>query len=76
MVTVFTKFDAQIVQEFTKLDDAMDSTIKWQIARKNAENTFQQVYLPKIFNTRHPPKAYVQLEGKDEEKMFVKMTMV
>ncbi len=76
VVTIFTKFDAQIVQEFAKLDDAMDSAIKWQTARKNAENTFQKVYLPKVFSTRHPPEAYVQLEGKDKENTFVKINVV
>lgn len=73
VITIFTKFDAQIVKEFTKLDDVTDSTIaKWQTARKNAEITFQQVYLPKVLTTRHPPKDYVQLEGKDEENMLLK----
>ena len=43
LVAVFTKFDAQIIQECGKLDDTED---KWDKARKNAEIAFQNVYLP------------------------------
>ena len=60
LVAVFTKFDAQIIQECGKLDDTED---KWDKARKNAEIAFQNVYLPKIFDTKYPPKGYVCLEG-------------
>ena len=60
LVVVFTKFDAQIIQECGKLDDTED---KWDKARQNAEITFQNVYLPKVFGTKYPPKAYVHLEG-------------
>ena len=43
----------------------MDDVVKWEKARENAETTFQRVYLPKVFGTNHPPKAYVCLGGKD-----------
>ena len=64
LVVVFTKFDGQIIQEFGKLDD-MDNAVKWDEARVNAEITFQQIYLPKVFGTNYPPKAYVCLGGGD-----------
>jgi len=62
LVAVFTKFDAQIIQECGKLDDTED---KWDKARKNAEIAFQNVYLPKVFDTKYPPKGYVCLEDMD-----------
>ena len=68
-MTVFTKFDGQIIQEFGKLHDT-DDDVKWDKARENAENTFQTVYLPKVMNTEHPPKAHVQLEGENDEHSF------
>jgi hypothetical protein len=64
LVVVFTKFDGLIIQESGKLDD-MDDVVKWDKAKKNAEITFQRVYLPKVLNTAHPPKAYVCLGGGD-----------
>ena len=64
LVVVFTKFDGQIIQESGKLDD-MDDAVKWDKARENAEITFQRVYLPKVFGTNYPPKAYVCLGGGD-----------
>ena len=64
LVVVFTKFDAQIIQESRKLDDMVDA-VKWGKAKENAEITFQRVYLPKVFGTDHPPKAYVCLGGGD-----------
>ena len=64
LVVVFTKFDGQIIQESGKLDD-MDDAVKWDKAKENAEITFQRVYLPKVFETNHPPKAYVCLGGGD-----------
>ena len=64
LVVVFTKFDGQIIQESGKLDD-MDDAVKWDKARVNAEITFQKVYLPKVFGTNYPPKAYVCLGGGD-----------
>ena len=63
LVVVFTKFDGQIIQESGKLDD-MDEAVKWDKARFNAEITFQRVYLPQVFGTNYPPKAYVCLEGE------------
>ena len=56
-----------MIQEYGKLDNIVDDKVKWNRARKNAEVSFQRVYLPKIFNTEHPPKAYVQLEGESGE---------
>ena len=66
-MVVFTKFDGQIIQESGKLDnvDGMDDAAKWDKARVNAEITFQSVYLPKVFDTNYPPKAYVCLGGGD-----------
>ena len=64
LVVVFTKFDAQIIQESRKLDDMVDA-VKWGKAKENAEITFQRVYLPKVFETNWPPKAYVCLGGGD-----------
>jgi len=65
LVVAFTKFDGQIIQECGSLDDIEDDGVKWDMARKNAEITFQRVYLPKIFDTNHPPRAYVRLEDMD-----------
>ena len=63
-MVVFTKFDGQIIEESLKLDDHdMDDAVKWNKARVNAEITFQRVYLPKVFQTNYPPKAYVCLGG-------------
>ena len=64
LVVIFTKFDGQIIEEFCKLND-MDNAVKWDKARVNAEITFQRVYLPKVFGTNYPPKAYVCLGGGD-----------
>ena len=64
LVAVFTKFDAQIIQESGKLDD-LDDAVEWDKAKVNAEITFQQVYLPKVLGTNYPPKAYVCLRGGD-----------
>ena len=76
LVVVFTKFDGQMIQEYGKLDNIVDDEVKWNRARKNAENSFQRVYLPKIFNTEHPPKAYVQLEGEHgKHSLFQKEPM-
>ena len=67
-MVVFTKFDGQIVQEYGKLHDIHNDEDKWNMARKKAENTFQTAYLAKFLNTEHPPKAYVQLEGRSDEQ--------
>ena len=63
-MVIFTKFDAQIVQEYVKLNNLENHQDKWAKARENADNTFQSVYLEKVFNTEYPPKCYVQLEGE------------
>jgi len=65
LVVIFTKFDGQIIQESTQLNEAED---KWEKARENADKTFQGVYLPKVLSTRYPPKAYVRLEGGNLHK--------
>ncbi len=67
LVVVFTKFDGQIIQESGNLYDIEDDRAKWDMARKNAEITFQKTYLPKVMNTQYPPKAYVRLKGEDED---------
>ncbi|KAF8332452.1 hypothetical protein F5887DRAFT_1174475 [Amanita rubescens] len=64
LVTIFTKFDGQIIAEYGKLCDSGEDKDKWGEARINAKSAFQQIYLPKVLNTKHPPKAYVQLEGR------------
>jgi hypothetical protein len=64
-VVIFTKYDGQIASEFVNLTDAKDED-KWERAREIAEATFQKVYLPKVLETKYPPKAYVQLEGENE----------
>jgi hypothetical protein len=68
-VTIFTKFDGQIIAEYIKLGDSGEDRDldKWGEARINAEAAFQQIYLPKVLNTMHPPKAYVRLEGRYNE---------
>ena len=70
LVVVFTKFDGQIIQEFEKLDDMEDDAVKWDKARENAEITFQRDYLPKVFGTKYPPKAYVHLEGMNHRQFL------
>ncbi|KAF8346431.1 hypothetical protein F5887DRAFT_1271767 [Amanita rubescens] len=64
LVVIFTKFDGQISSEFVNLTDAHDED-KWGRAREVAETTFQTAYLPKVLNTKYPPKAYVRLEDMD-----------
>ena len=66
LVVVFTKFDGQITSEFVNLTDSKDED-KWERAREFAEITFQKVYLPKVLDAKYPPKAYVQLEGENDE---------
>ena len=66
-MVVFTKFDGQIILESGKLYDIKDDSVKWDMARKNANITFQKAYLPKVLNAQYPPKAYVRLEGKNGE---------
>ena len=70
-MVVFTKFDGQIASEFVNLTDENDEN-KWERAREIAEITFQKVYLSKVLDGKHPPKAYVQLEGENDEDFFTK----
>ena len=63
-MVIFTKFDGQIVNESISLNDDED---KWNKARKNADESFQRVYLPKVLNSQYPPKAYVRLEGRNSK---------
>ena len=66
LVVIFTKFDAQIIQEFVMLNDLED---KWTKARKNAEITCNSIYFARVLGTQYPPKACVRLEG-EENKHF------
>ena len=65
MVTIFTKFDGQIVAEYVRLTDIENTEDRWEKAKENAEISFQTVYLPKVLNTEHPPKAYLRLQGEN-----------
>ena len=65
LVVIFTKFDARIALESQNLAHYLDDADRWNAARANAEITLERVYLPKVFDTNHPPKAYVCLEGVD-----------
>jgi len=67
LVVVFTKFDAQIIQEHIKLDRIENDDDRWDVARVNAEKTFQEHYLSLILGTKSAPKAYVKLEHMDQE---------
>jgi hypothetical protein len=67
-VVVFTKFDGQIVNESITLNDDDN---KWEKARKNADETFQRVYLPKVLNSKYPPKSYVRLEGRNGKGFLI-----
>ncbi len=71
LVVIFTKFDGQVASEFVNLTDAKDED-KWERAREIAEITFQKVYLPKVLDAKYPPKAYVRLEGENDEDFFLK----
>ena len=71
MVVIFTKFDGQMASEFVNLTDAKDED-KWERAREIAEMNFQKVYLPKVLDAKCPPKAYVRLEGENDQGFFPK----
>ncbi|KAF8325020.1 hypothetical protein F5887DRAFT_901914 [Amanita rubescens] len=62
LITIFTKFDAQIIQEYAKLMDVEGRSERWNKARANAQNIFKEVYLSKVLNANHPPRGYVKLE--------------
>ena len=66
LVVIFTKFDGQIIKEYTNLSD-IEMADKWNRARDYADKTFQTVYLPKVMDAQHPPKAYLRLEGRNDE---------
>lgn len=65
LVTIFTKFDAQIIQEYGKLDDLGVYGDKWAQARTNAEKFYKEVYVSKVQESACPPKEYVVLEGEN-----------
>ena len=64
LVTVFTKFDGQVIEEYGKLEDMEEGPYRWDKAKENADKTFQTVYLSKVLEVKYPPKAYVRLEGE------------
>jgi len=67
LIAIFTKFDAQIIQEYVKLENIQERSKKWDKARTHAENTYMEVYLSKVLNTNFPPRVYVKLEGERDE---------
>ena len=70
-MVIFTKFDGQIASECVNLTDTGVEG-KWERAREIAEVTFQKVYLPKVLDAKYPPKAYLRLEGKNDDDFFPK----
>ena len=44
----------------------------WEKANENAENSFQTAYLPKVMDTKYPPRAYLRLSGKKSENSLHK----
>jgi hypothetical protein len=72
-VVIFTKFDGQMASEFVNLTgENLKDEDRWERAREIAEITFQKVYLPKVQDAKYPPKAYVRLEGENDEDFFLK----
>ena len=69
-MVIFTKFDGQIDIEFANLTDAKNED-KWERAREIAEVNFQKIYLPKVLDAKCPPKAYVRLEGENDQDFFL-----
>ena len=76
MVVIFTKFEGQIASEFVNLTDSKDEDKQWEQAREIAEISFQKVYLPKVLDARYPPKAYVRLEGENDEDFPLEMVVM
>jgi len=74
-VVIFTKFDGQITNEFVNMTDT-ENEDKWGRAREHAESTFQAVYLHKVLDTRYPPKAYVLLEGENDQHSLPKLEVI
>lgn len=68
-MVVFTKFDAQIIQECVKLGNVENYEDRWAKARENADIAFQSTYLARVLSTQHPPRAYVRLEGEDSKHL-------
>ena len=66
-MVIFTKFDAQIIQESVKLSDLENYQKRWAKAREKADITFQSTYLAKVLRTQHPPKAFLRLEGEEKK---------
>ena len=69
-MVIFTKFDAQIVQEAVKLNGMESYQDKWAKARENANITFKSIYLDNVLSTEYPPKAYVRLEGEENKHFY------
>ena len=72
-MVIFTKFDGHITSKFVNLTDDAEDEVKWETAKEIAEATFQRDYLHKIFMAKYPPKAYVRLQGENDEHFFLKM---
>jgi len=75
-VVIFTKFDGQVISAYAGLPGTTATEDKWEYARKNAESVFCSVYLPKILDTKHPPKGYVRLEGENNEYFQTGKTVI
>lgn len=73
MLVIFTKFDAQIIQESVKMENE-NYQDKWAKARENADITFQSKYVARVLSTLHPPKAYVRLEGEGKKHIHLRQT--
>ena len=61
---MFTKFDARTIQEYNQLPEGMDDDERWELANVNAKRTLENIYVPRVRNTPHPPTRVVYLEGK------------
>ena len=76
LVVAFTKFDAQIIQEYVKLNDTKDEEDKWTRSKENADDILQRLYLAKILDTSFPPKEYVHLGGGNNECYWFKVKII
>ena len=66
VVVIFTKFDAFQDMCYGKLRNQGRSHEEASMQMQDlANNTFQQVYLPRILDAEFPPKAYVCLTGNN-----------
>ena len=72
MMVVFTKFDAQIIQEYVMLNNLENDEDQWAKAEENADIAFRNIYLARVLSTQHPPKAWVRLEGKESKYFHLK----